>query len=145
MMSRNFSRTYLNATLTTPDGRYMIGAQPERNDFEGGTEQTMMRQERAKIFAPFDAMKGLQEALRAQEENLMRTPRREICEEDIARNSAVLQTLKRGMEVELFYRKDCHDILSRGKITFISGTFGGYLELDHEPVGFADIYEITVL
>ena len=111
----------------------MIGAQPENNDYEGGTEQTMTRQERAKIFAPFDAMKGLQEA------------RREICEEDIARNSAVLQTLKRGMEVELFYRKDCHDILSRGKITFISGTFGGYLELDHEPVGFADIYEITVL
>ena len=105
----------------------------------------MTRLERAKIFAPFDAMKGLQEALRVQEEKLRRTPRREICEEDITRNSAVLLNLKRGMEVEISYWKDNHDVLQRGKITFISRTFDGYLELDHEPVGFADIYEIKVL
>ena len=104
----------------------------------------MTRQDRAKIFAPFDAMKGLQEALREREERLTRTPRREICEEDVARNSAVLITLKRGMEVEVFCWSGCHDVVKRGKITYISQAFNGYLELDHEVIEFEDIYDITV-
>ena len=104
----------------------------------------MTRGERAKIFAPFDAMKGLQEALREREERLTRTPRREICEEDVARNSAVLITLKRGMEVEVFCWSGYHDVVKRGKITYISQAFNGYLELDHEVIEFEDIYDITV-
>ena len=105
----------------------------------------MTRQDRAKIFAPFDAMKGLQEALREREERLARTTRREICEEDIARNSAVLMTLKRGMEAEVFCWSDFHDVVKRGEITYISQTFNGYLELDHEVIEFEDIYDIKVL
>ena len=104
----------------------------------------MTRLERAKIFAPFDAMKGLQEALREREERLTRTQRREICEEDIARNSAVLLSLKRGMEVEIFCWNGSHDVVKRGKITYISPAFDGYLELDHAPIEFADIYDIKV-
>ena len=105
----------------------------------------MTRQDRAKIFAPFDAMKGLQEALREREERLTRCPRREICEEDTARNSAVLQTLKRGMEAEVFCWSGFHDVVKRGKITYISRAFNGYLELDHEAIEFEDIYDIRVL
>ena len=105
----------------------------------------MTRQDRAKIFAPFDAMKGLQEALREREERLTRCPRREICEEDTARNSAVLQTLKRGMEAEVFCWSGFHDVVKRGKITYISQAFNGYLEVDHEPIEFEDIYDIKVI
>ena len=105
----------------------------------------MTRQDRAKIFAPFDAMKGLQEALREREERLTRCPRREICEEDIARNSAVLMTLKRGMEAEVFCWDGFHDVVKRGKITYISRAFNGYLEVDHEPIEFEDIYDIKVI
>ena len=44
----------------------------------------MMREERAKQFAPFDAMKGLQEALRDREERHSRVEKLEISEEQIA-------------------------------------------------------------
>ena len=104
----------------------------------------MTRLERAKIFAPFDAMKGLQEALREREERLTRTQRREICEEAIEANSRVLSMLKRGMEVEIFCWSDFHDVVKRGKITYISPAFDGYLELDHEVIEFADIYCISL-
>lgn len=41
----------------------------------------MTRAERAKIFSPFDAMKGLQEALRDREERHLRVERHDISEE----------------------------------------------------------------
>ena len=47
----------------------------------------MTRAERAKIFAPFDAMKGLQEALRDREERHLRVERHEISEEQAEQNS----------------------------------------------------------
>lgn len=50
----------------------------------------MTQAERAKQFAPFDAMKGLQEALRDREERHARVERHDISEEDIERNSSVL-------------------------------------------------------
>lgn len=53
----------------------------------------MTQAERAKQFAPFDAMKGLQEALRDREERHARVERHDISEEDIERNSSVLAML----------------------------------------------------
>ena len=41
----------------------------------------MNRQERAKQFMPFDALKGLKEALKAKEEKLTRVAKRELSEE----------------------------------------------------------------
>ena len=49
----------------------------------------MTRQERAKQFMPFDAMKGLQAALRDREERHSRVDRRVLSDEAIAANSAV--------------------------------------------------------
>ena len=103
----------------------------------------MTRLERAKIFAPFNALKGFDEAIREREERRTRTPRREICEEAIEHNSAVLRTLKRGMEVEIFCYSNYHDVVKSGKITYIVPEYG-YLELGHEAIEFEDIYSITV-
>ena len=57
----------------------------------------MTQAERAKQFAPFDAMKGLQEALRDREERHARVERHDISEEDIERNSSVLAKLTNGV------------------------------------------------
>ena len=103
----------------------------------------MTRLERAKIFAPFDSLKGLQEALREREERHTRTQRREICEEAIEHNSAVLPTLKQGTEVAIFCYSNFHDAVKRGKITYICPA-SGYLELEHEVIEFEDIYDISV-
>ena len=67
-----------------------------------------------------------------------------ISEENIARNFDVLMTLKRGVEVKVFCWSVFHDVVKRGKITYISPAFSGYLELNHEPIEFEDIYDITV-
>lgn len=55
----------------------------------------MTLQERAKQFAPFDAMKGLQEALRDREERHCRVDRHDISDEDIEANSIVISKLSK--------------------------------------------------
>ena len=53
----------------------------------------MTQAERAKQFAPFDAMKGLQEALRDREERHSRVQRHDISEEQMERNSEIFAQL----------------------------------------------------
>ena len=55
--------------------------------------------ERAKQFMPFDAMKGLNEALREREEKHLRVEKRELSEEAAARLSATIGKVSRGMVV----------------------------------------------
>ena len=103
----------------------------------------MTRAERAKIFAPFDAMKGLQEALRDREERHLRVERHEISDEDAERNSRILVKLRRGMKVEISCYCAFHDVIKRGRITDVELTFR-WLKLDGEKIYFDDIYSITI-
>ena len=104
----------------------------------------MTREERAKIFAPFDAMKGLQEALRDREERHLRVERRDITEEQAERNSRILLKLRRGMKVELEYYCNFHDVTKRGLVTDVDCTFR-WLKLDEETIYFEDIYWVSVV
>lgn len=104
----------------------------------------MTRAERAKIFAPFDAMKGLQEALRDREERHLRVERHEVSDEQAEHNSAVLLKLQRGMKVELSCYCAFHDVVKRGRITDIDLTFRK-LRLDNEQIWFEDIYSIEII
>ena len=56
----------------------------------------MTREERAKQFLPFDALKGLQEELRHQEWLANRVPRRQLSDEAAALLSRRLSRVKRG-------------------------------------------------
>ena len=104
----------------------------------------MMRQERAKQFQPFDAMKGLQEALRDREERHTRVERHEISEEQMEKNSEVFQKLKKGMLI----RMDCyvafHDVSITAIVTSIDLTFR-FLKMGKEKMCFSDIYQIEIL
>lgn len=82
----------------------------------------MTTAERAKQFAPFDAMKGLQEALRDREERHSRVQRHDISDEDIAANSIVISKLSKGLMVHVEYYCAFHDIEKEGRITEISIT-----------------------
>lgn len=104
----------------------------------------MTRAERAKQFAPFDAMKGLQEALRDREERHLRVEKHEISEDMAERNSRIILKLERGTKVELFYYCAFHDVKKRGTITDIDITFKK-LKLGREWVWFDDIYAIQIL
>jgi len=103
----------------------------------------MTRAERAKQFAPFDAMKGLQEALRDREERHSRVERHEISEEMAEQNSRVILKLECGMRVEVFCYSEFHDVLKRGQITDIDITMK-YLKLDNKRILFDDIYSIKI-
>ena len=103
----------------------------------------MTRAERAKIFAPFDAMKGLQEALRDREERHLRVERHEVSEEQAEQNSRILLKLRRGMKVELDCYCAFHDVTKQGKITDVDFT-SRWLKLDDEQIDFEDIYSIKI-
>lgn len=103
----------------------------------------MTRAERAKLFKPFDAMKGLQEALRDREERHLRVEKREISEEDTEKNSRIIAKLQRGMKVEVFCYSAFHDVVKRGQITDVDITFKK-LKLDGELIWFDDIYSLTI-
>ena len=103
----------------------------------------MTRAERAKIFAPFDAMKGLQEALRDREERHLRVERHEISDEQAERNSRILIKLRRGMKVEIDCYCAFHDVTKRGRITDVDCTFR-WLKLDGDLIWFDDIYSLTI-
>ncbi|MBQ9941479.1 MAG: hypothetical protein IJP03_00580 [Christensenellaceae bacterium] len=101
----------------------------------------MTRQQRAKQFMPFDAMKGLQEALRDREERHTRVARKEISGEDKEAVCAVLARLQKGDEVKLEYYRRFHHAAAAGRVTGISYA-GRFLQLEGERICFEDIYTI---
>lgn len=103
----------------------------------------MTRAERAKQFKSFDAMKGLQEALRDREVRHLRVEKHGVSEEDAERNSRVILKLERGMTVDVAYYKDFHDVEIRGKVTFVDLVYRK-LKVDEERILFDDIYSIRI-
>ena len=104
----------------------------------------MMREERAKQFAPFDAMKGLQEALRDREERHARVERHDISEEQIEKNSEVLSQVTKGTKVRIECYRAFHDITVTGTVTVIDTVFR-YLMIDEQKLPFGDIYSIEIV
>lgn len=103
----------------------------------------MTREQRAKQFMPFDAMKGLQEALRDREERHSRVERREISEEAREANSAVLRKLSNGTQVTVTYYRHFHETTRTGTVTAINSACR-FLRLDDEKIFFEDIYALTL-
>ena len=104
----------------------------------------MMREERAKQFAPFDAMKGLQEALRDREERHSRVERHDISEEQMEKNSEVFSTLTKGTTVKVNCYRAFHDVTVTGTVTAID-TVHKYIQLGPDKLLFRDIYSIEVV
>lgn len=102
------------------------------------------RKERAKQFMPFDAMKGLQEALRKQEEILSRVDKHEVGEEQQEILSEMLTKTRKGLQVWLSYYKAFHDVEIQGRVSKIDHTYK-YMIVDQERICFNDIYDIRFL
>lgn len=103
----------------------------------------LTREERAKLFAPFDAMKGLKEALRDREERHARVARHEISEEQAEENSRAILRLERGMEIEVYCHLSFHDVVKRGVVTDLDLALRK-LKLNGKNILFDDIYTITI-
>lgn len=104
----------------------------------------MTREERAKQFMPFDAMKGLQKALREREERHSRVEKRELSDEIYEKNSKVLLKVQKGMKVELYYFHAFHNKRKVGTVTKVDRIYK-YLKLEEEKIFFDDIYAIRII
>lgn len=93
---------------------------------------------------PFDAMKGLQEALRDREERYSRVERHDISDEQLAQNNRLLQRMSKGDKICLECHHAFHDIRLEGRVTEISFTLK-YLKIMEEKVYFDDIYSVKII
>ena len=104
----------------------------------------MTRQQRAKQFQPFDAMKGLQEALRDREERHSRVERHGVSDEMIEENSEVLRKLLPGMTVVIEHYHAFHDITTRGKVSKVDVIYR-FLIVNGIKIYFDDLYTIQII
>lgn len=104
----------------------------------------MMREQRAKQFMPFDAMKGLAEALKDREERHTRVPKHGISEEDQELISETLCKVEKGSKVFLSYYSNFHDVEKEGIVSDINRPFR-FFRVDEEKIFFDDLYEIRVI
>ena len=93
---------------------------------------------------PFDAMKGLQEALRDREERHSRVERHDISDEQREQNSRVLERLERGDKIYMECHHYFHDVSLEGRVTELSKVFR-YLKIGEEKVYFEDIYCLEIV
>lgn len=75
----------------------------------------MSRQDRAKQFAPFDALKGLQEALKIKEYEHDKIVKGDLSEDEVKEISSVLAELKKNDMVKVEFFQDGHNVLLVGK------------------------------
>jgi len=104
----------------------------------------MTREQRAKQFMPFDAMKGLQEALRDREERHARVERHGISGEEQEALSAALNRISKGDKIRISYYCRFHDVEKTGNVTAVNYAYR-FLKVDEEKIVFDDIYGITMI
>lgn len=77
----------------------------------------MARADRAKLFVPFDALKGLQEILREKEMEI--EERKELSEESLEELEKILNNVDIGCRITIKFYKDKHYINISGIVTNI--------------------------
>lgn len=100
----------------------------------------LSRIERAKQFLPFDAVKGLQFALREKENLCMNKV--ELSDEQIENISNLLGVMKIGDSIEVVYYDNKQYKKIQGKVTKISNVKKS-IAIDNVEVFFIDIFSIN--
>ena len=99
----------------------------------------MTREDRAKQFMPFSALKGYEEALKKQE--VVRVPKRELSEEYAENLDRKLRVVRQGdmVAVTYYYRGEYRKIM--GLVSRVNAT-GGALTVVNTRIPFEDLYDI---
>ena len=99
---------------------------------------------RAKQFAPFDALKGLKEAIAEKER--MPTPRRILAEDALAEINEQLSVLRKGtMATAVYYceyAQEYHQIT--GTVVAVD-TYWRLLQVGNTSIDFSEIAEIEII
>ena len=99
---------------------------------------------RAKQFAPFDALKGLKEAIAERER--IPTPRRILAEDALAELNVQLSRLRKGTMVTVvyycIYEQAYHQIT--GAVAAVD-TYWSLLQIENMSIDFSEIVEIEII
>ena len=98
---------------------------------------------RAAQFMPFDALKGLQQALREREEKMSRVSKKELTEEQNEQISCKLNLLGKGDYAEVIYYLKGHYLSLGGRVTEINAPYK-YLVILNRKIPFSEIYKISL-
>lgn len=103
----------------------------------------MSNSDRARIFLPFDALKGLQEALRVKEYENERIGRNDISEDLIEKISSNMINYESGMNVKIKYFTD-------GYYKLISGVpqidyDNRIININDLKIAFDDVYDFEII
>lgn len=100
----------------------------------------MSRQNRAKQFAPFDALKGLQNALRVKEYQAEMIQKGELQEEKINEISKILTDCDKNTKAKVVFFEEGHNKELSGKIKPIYED--QILDVDGKKIKFENILDI---
>ena len=100
-----------------------------------------MRSERAKIFAPFSPLHGLDAAYREKERVVV--PRSELLSDRIEEINAKLSMLKIGSVIKIIYYFDGGYKTKKGRVSAVL-PHKGVLVMDI-PIAFSDIYDMEII
>ncbi len=104
----------------------------------------MNRQDRAKQFLPFDALKGLREEMKKREELTLRENKRELLDEEIENITKELLKIKKGNVVEVSFFNLGYTKNIKGEITCKNLTFK-YVIIQDIKIFFDDIYSLKIV
>lgn len=103
----------------------------------------MSRSRRAKQFQPFDALRGLKEAIAAKEK--IPTPRKYLTEDAISEIDSMLNALSKGQIVTVVYY-NTHEqeyLQLTGPVTKVD-SYQHSLQIGNTVIEFAEIYKLLI-
>lgn len=98
--------------------------------------------QRAKQFMPFAAVKGLEEAIAREEQDMKRGERPEFGEEQVGAVNAMLCRLRKGMKISVQVYSCGHSLDVRGQVERIDLTLRE-LAVNGTRIGFDDIIDLS--
>ena len=105
--------------------------------------EKMSRNSRARQFLPFDAMKGLREAIRAAEFENESVLHHRLSEDEAKRISAILSSLNAGDAVYVKYFADSHYFEEKGPCKL--DVTRSILVVNEVEIPLFDIYDLKLL
>ncbi len=102
------------------------------------------REDRAKQFAPFEALTGLRKALREKEIEHERTERVEVSEDRAERVERALKKAERGVIARVTYYDSGYYVAVEGEITEHDRVFR-YIKIGDGKMFYDDIYDVRII
>ena len=103
----------------------------------------MSAKDRAKQFAPFDALKGLHDALKIKEYENERVQKGEVDEEKANQISKILYSFENGRKVKVLYFEDGHYLSIKGKGNL--KVEENIIEVDKKKISLDDLFDIELV